>query len=105
MVLCNSAFKKVNSLLFHQAKEKKVLLDFEFDKNIIPFVFSDPTRIRQILYNIIGNSIKFTNQGSILIFLNSKKINHEFQEIEIKIQDTGIGIPKNKLPEIFNPFT
>jgi two-component system, sensor histidine kinase LadS len=72
-----------------------------------PYVFADEGRLLQILYNIIGNSLKFTESGEILIYaMYDTKINH-YQgdsKITISISDTGIGIPEEKLKDIFLPF-
>jgi len=72
-----------------------------------PFVFADEDRLLQILYNIIGNSLKFTESGEILIYaMYDTKINH-YQgdnKITVSISDTGIGIPEEKLKDIFQPF-
>ncbi len=63
------------------------------------FMLSDPLKIRQILMNITSNSVKFTKEGYIFIGLEILK-----REILIKIQDTGIGIPKDKINNLFNPY-
>lgn len=72
-----------------------------------PYIFADEDRLLQILYNIIGNSLKFTESGEILIYaMYDTKINH-YQgdnKITISISDTGIGIPEEKLKDIFQPF-
>lgn len=72
-----------------------------------PFVYADEDRLLQILYNIIGNSLKFTDSGEILIYvMYDTKISH-FQgesKVTLSISDTGIGIPEDKLKDIFQPF-
>lgn len=65
----------------------------------IPYVFGDENRLIQILYNLIGNAIKFTNSGYITVNAQRKG---EF--IEVSIADTGVGIAKDKLELIFNSF-
>ena len=65
----------------------------------IPLVSADENRLQQILYNLIGNSIKFTEEGTIEISALEKN-----KTIEITITDTGIGIPKDKYNDIFKPF-
>jgi len=64
-----------------------------------PFVFGDEDRVQQIFYNLIGNAIKFTHKGKIII--SYKVINNL---IEICVEDTGIGIPKDKLNKIFTIY-
>jgi two-component system, sensor histidine kinase LadS len=72
-----------------------------------PYVFADEGRLLQILYNIIGNSLKFTESGEILIYAmyDTKIIHYQGDsKITISISDTGIGIPEEKLKDIFLPF-
>ncbi|MBN1405670.1 MAG: PAS domain S-box protein [Candidatus Omnitrophica bacterium] len=75
------------------------------DRNIcneIPEISMDPDRITQVLYNLVGNSIKFTpNKGRIIIEV---VLNKEKEELEVSIMDNGIGISKEHLPRIFDKF-
>ncbi|MEL7189607.1 MAG: ATP-binding protein [Pseudomonadota bacterium] len=66
----------------------------------MPWVMTDELRLRQIVLNLIGNAVKFTEKGKIAVTLQSNK-----NEFSISISDTGIGIPADRLTEIFNPFT
>jgi len=91
--------------LFNQkAKENNIELIADYDNNIPPFLLGDPLRLRQILLNLLSNAIKFTKEGAItfaVIILNEddKKV-----VVEFSLTDTGIGIPANKLKNIFNSF-
>lgn len=67
------------------------------------FVLCDSLRLKQIFFNILGNSIKFTSDGSINIVV-AKKRNIDTLDIEIKVSDTGRGIHKDFLPYLFSPF-
>ncbi len=71
-----------------------------------PTVLGDRTRIKQILINIVGNAIKFTEKGSIELCLNGTpdETNRTYQ-FEISVKDTGIGIPEEKISTLFDPFT
>ena len=91
--------EKVINLLKYRADEKGVNLNFSLGENIPDIVLGDPTRLNQILTNLIGNAIKFTDDGEVHLELTSSE-----DEIIYKVTDTGIGIPKNKLPYIFNTF-
>lgn len=88
----------VLGLLIPVVKEKNILLKNEVSQNT-DFVYADENRLQQILFNLIGNAIKFTDGGKITITAKSEK---DF--IEIGIADTGIGISENQLDKIFSPF-
>jgi PAS domain S-box-containing protein len=87
-------------------EEKKLTLRTHYDKSIPDQVLGDPIRINQILLNLIENAIKFTNVGGeINIEVNLLKEEGDTVIIEIKISDTGIGIPEDKIENIFDTFT
>lgn len=68
--------------------------------NSLPFVVADQDRLQQILYNLIGNAIKYTDEGKVVVLAKNWG-----DYVEISVSDTGRGIPKNQLETIFNPFT
>jgi len=78
--------------------DKPIILKNNVD-NTLPLVNADENRIEQILYNLIGNAIKFTEQGEITV--NAVQKNNS---ITLSVTDTGMGIPPNKLSDIFNSF-
>ncbi|XDD45549.1 SpoIIE family protein phosphatase [Leptospira sp. WS39.C2] len=93
----------VFSLLDRNAKEKGITLISEIPDNT-PLVFGDESRIQQILFNLIGNAIKFTDSGTIRITV--RPINNGFVDyLEISISDTGIGITEEDQKKIFSPFS
>jgi signal transduction histidine kinase/CheY-like chemotaxis protein len=83
-------------------------LEFSRDTNALrnPMVLGDPLRIKQILLNITGNALKFTKKGKVEIIVSDyqKKENPGLNYVEIKVADTGIGIPENKHKTIFEEF-
>ncbi|NCX96357.1 MAG: response regulator, partial [Chitinophagia bacterium] len=100
-----------------EEKVFNVLQSFQYkaeDKNInlvlnssLPdelIVVGDPYRLGQILNNLLGNAIKFTSQGEIAISIQIKQADTQKTTIEIKVQDSGIGIKEDRLNEIFQPF-
>jgi len=95
----------VKNILSMKAAEKGLEIKLEIDKNIPEMLVGDPSRLAQILINLVGNSIKFTDQGFVemkaAIILKSNIL----CEIEFSVIDTGIGIAKDKLNSIFESFT
>lgn len=92
-----------NSFIF-KFSEKNVNFEIEYDDNIPKYLYCDSLRIKQILYNLISNSIKFTNFGFVKVI--SKLISKDEKRciIELSVKDTGVGIQKNKLNCVFTPF-
>jgi hypothetical protein len=84
--------------------EKNLILSFvnEMDEEL--YVVSDPFRLSQLLNNIISNAIKFTDTGSVSVETKLMQKEHNSIVVDFCISDTGIGIPSEKLAEIFEPF-
>ena len=96
---------KVVRILGVKAKEKEITLNSKFNSEISNLLIGDPFRIEQILYNLIGNSLKFTNEGSIDVECDLIQDFKQEQEILISILDTGIGIEESYLDSIFTKFS
>ena len=81
-------------------------LELILDSTDLPrdYIISDPSRIRQILTNLIGNAIKFTHHGEILVSAHLKVEDDNQSELTLKVKDTGIGIPDEKKTMIFDAF-
>ncbi len=92
-------FDSIEDLFKIQTSQKNLNFTVSLSNNIPKIVFGDENRIRQILINVIGNAIKFTEFGSISI-----KANWIDNKLNIAVKDTGIGIAKDKIEEIFSPF-
>jgi len=89
-----------------QLEKKEQTLKMNCDKRIPKWLLGDPLRINQILFNLIGNAIKFTpSRGSIGVNVNLLKQDKEKVFIEIMVSDSGIGIPKDKIDKIFNLYS
>ncbi|MDX1542637.1 MAG: ATP-binding protein [Christiangramia sp.] len=91
--------------LKNSADEKKTKLHFDFDKNIPKKLIGDPLKISQILINLIGNSIKFTENGDIWISVTKNKQVDKKVFLQFEIRDNGEGISKEKQKAIFENFT
>lgn len=92
----------VVSLLSDQAHRKGLVLTTDIDPNLTPVINGDANRLRQILLNLVGNALKFTEQGLV----NISVYNHHQQAhtLDFRIADTGIGIKPEVQPLLFQPF-
>ncbi len=107
----NSTFnleKRISDVLIalkNSADEKKTKLHFKFDERIPKKLIGDPLKISQILINLIGNSIKFTEDGDIWINVSRVRQEDKFVSLRFEIEDNGEGISKEKQKAIFENFT
>ncbi|TVO53273.1 hybrid sensor histidine kinase/response regulator [Denitromonas halophila] len=86
-----------------RAKEKNLQLDLVVDGRIPETIQSDPARLRQILTNLIGNALKFTEHGGVTVTL-ALDTRNDPAALRIDVHDTGIGIAQNKVDQVFDPF-
>jgi CheY-like chemotaxis protein/nitrogen-specific signal transduction histidine kinase/HPt (histidine-containing phosphotransfer) domain-containing protein len=100
----SSTIHSVIELLEPKAIEKKIKLLCEIDSDINNFLIGDPTRLSQILINLVGNAIKFTERGHVEIFASQLNETESETSLEFSVIDTGIGIDSNKLCSIFESF-
>lgn len=89
-----------------KAEEKGLDFKLDMDDNLkTRYVFGDPTRLSQIIFNLISNAIKFTHSGTVWIKVNQIEDRHNTVTVDFIVKDTGIGIEKENLDAIFEPFT
>ena len=92
------------ALLMPEARKKALFVELEIPETLPEKVLGDDGRLRQILVNIIGNAIKFTNEGGVSISLTSAARETDRLELTITVRDSGIGIPPDRLDHIFDEF-
>ncbi|MGB0882263.1 MAG: ATP-binding protein [Vicingaceae bacterium] len=102
--LKNNCEKTLETLSF-KAEEKSIALIFNYDDNISSVLLGDPTRITQVLINLINNAIKFTKSGSVNLTCTLVKETEHYNRIKFEVNDTGIGIAKDKIDKIFESFS
>ncbi|MDB5031526.1 ATP-binding protein [Mucilaginibacter sp.] len=89
-----------------KAEEKGLDFILEMDDSLKnKTVFGDPTRLSQIIFNLISNAIKFTHEGTVWVRMNQLEDHHNTVTVDFSVKDTGIGIEKENLDAIFEPFT
>lgn len=97
--------EKVINLFKQKADEKNIQLSCCIEENVPRHVTGDPVRLNQVLVNIISNAIKFTEQGYVRLHIKVLTVSDAGVTIRISAEDTGIGIPQDKLNTIFESFT
>jgi len=95
----------VTSLMRVRATAKRLSLEVRYEGTIPELIQTDPTRLRQVLINIVGNAIKFTEAGSVEIVTCLANEPAEDPKLKISVVDTGIGITESQCQKLFLPFT
>ncbi|WP_262689613.1 ATP-binding protein [Kordiimonas aestuarii] len=88
-----------------KATEKGLSVTWQCDKNLPAVIFSDPTRLRQILFNLVGNALKFTENGGVIIRAEQESKEGSNLRVKVSVIDTGIGISKEAQRKLFQKFT
>jgi PAS domain S-box-containing protein len=95
----------VVDILTPQAREKGLELKYEIGSDLQDTYLGDYGRLRQVMVNLVGNAIKFTQQGSITIKIERSGGDDQKPRLRTEISDTGIGIPQESISKLFNSFT
>lgn len=96
---------EVCSLLRPQADAKSLSLRAVWDDGVPQAVESDPVHFKQILINLVGNAVKFTERGGITVRVGSRELPESGRtRLTVQVADTGIGIPAERMAELFSPF-
>ncbi len=96
---------KTIKILHHKADEKNLLINSYFSLEIEPVLIGDPHRVNQVLMNLLGNSIKFTETGEINVVCDVLPAAANEQKIHFSVTDTGVGMNEDFLAHIFDKFT
>jgi signal transduction histidine kinase/DNA-binding NarL/FixJ family response regulator len=87
-----------------QAIIKGLALEVQIDAGSDDALVGDPTRVRQVLFNLLGNALKFTERGRITLHAGTKPLGHGQTEVTISVSDTGIGLSEEQRVRLFQPF-
>ncbi len=101
----NELLENMVKVMEYKIKEKDLAFELNVDQDIPPVIKGDKLRLNQILYNLVGNAIKFTDNGFVKVnVIKTKELNGKIG-INISVQDSGIGIPDDKKEAVFETFT
>ncbi|ASA24696.1 ATP-binding response regulator [Paenibacillus donghaensis] len=100
-----SCLKETVDLFRALAKERSLSLETYIDPAIPSLLVGDPNRLRQVLNNLIGNAIKFTSAGGVKVTVKQIQPVSGSLHLQFRVEDTGIGIPADKMNYLFQPFT
>ena len=97
--------EEVVSVMSVKAQEQGIMLNVHYEAGLYKTFVGDSNRIRQILINLVGNAVKFTENGSVSIYLANGGKGNGKKDITISVADTGIGVEEEKIGHIFGKFT
>ena len=101
----DDVLENVTGVLLHRAQEKGLTLQYVVEPDVPGGLVGDPLRLAQILINLLGNALKFTASGSVTVFVRRLPGNSERAELEIDVQDTGIGMSPEQQRNLFQAFS
>lgn len=98
-------FDQLREVFSNEARNRNLALTFEVDSRVPHRLEGDPLRFSQIVTNLVGNALKFTEQGHIKVSARLVETRNNLSTVEITCEDSGIGIPESKIRRLFSPFT
>jgi signal transduction histidine kinase/CheY-like chemotaxis protein len=102
--LLATCIDEVINLLALTARRNKINLISFIEPHVMPAFLGDAARVRQILLNLIGNAVKFTDKGEVTLYVSSAPVKENLCRLDFLISDTGMGISPDALPLLFQPF-
>ncbi|WP_254052562.1 ATP-binding protein [Aliivibrio sp. EL58] len=93
------------TVMLSKASDKGLALQIELDPELPKYVMLDEHRLRQVLMNLLSNAVKFTETGAVILSINYEDKPNNCGSLLFSVKDTGIGIRKDKLEQVFEPFT
>ena len=96
--------EEVLEMLFEMAEERKIELLCQFEDVVPDALRGDPGRLRQVITNLVGNALKFTEQGEVIVRVSAGNPSAPEVILQFDVSDTGIGITPEQMPRIFEPF-
>ena len=100
-----SLVEEIFDLLSTHLRDKEIDLYYDWDPKLPRMIKGDPTRLRQILINLINNAIKFTHEGYVLLDINRLQGTDQEVSVSFEVKDTGIGMPESRIDRLFKPFS
>ena len=97
---------QVESLFKNMASDKKLDFTCKYESQIDhQYISGDPTRLKQVLINLVSNALKFTSTGFVHLNVTSREVSEEYAEISISIKDSGVGMSQDKIQKVFDTFS
>jgi PAS domain S-box-containing protein len=93
------------NLLAPKAHEKGLDLTYSISENVPRTLIGDATRLKQVLVNLVGNAVKFTERGQVVVTVQTSPLGNHQHQVTFIIRDTGIGIPENRMDRLFDSFS